>query len=42
MIYITLEVNVPPGMAQAVKEDLAMVVEKRYGDVRVISVEAKP
>lgn len=38
MLTITIEVNAPAGMAQAVKEDLAMLVE-RYGDTRVVKVE---
>lgn len=43
MLIVTMEVdNVPPGMELAVKEDLAMVVEERYGKtVRVVSVEAR-
>lgn len=39
MLTITIEVNAPAGMAQAVKEDLAMLCE-RYGDTRVVEVEA--
>lgn len=41
MLIITIEVNAPSGMAQAVKENLAMLLE-RYGDTRVVRVEAKP
>lgn len=41
MLIITIEVNAPAGMAQAVKENLAMLLE-RYGDTRVVKVEAKP
>lgn len=37
MITITVQVNAPPGCAQAVKEALAMYME-RFGDTRVISV----
>lgn len=37
MLVITIEVNAPPGMSQAVKEDLAMLLE-RYGDSRVVEV----
>lgn len=40
MLIITIEVNAPSGMALAVKEDLAMLCE-RYGDTRVVSVQAK-
>ena len=40
MLVITIEVNAPVGMAQAVKEHLAMLLE-RYGDTRVVKVEAK-
>lgn len=40
MLVITIEVNAPTGMAQAVKESLAMLLE-RYGDTRVVKVEAK-
>lgn len=39
MLVITIEVNAPAGMAQAVKESLAMLLE-RYGDTRVVKVEA--
>lgn len=38
MLRITIEVKAPAGMAMAVKEDLAMILEK-YGDTRVVSVE---
>lgn len=38
MLRITIEVKAPAGMALAVKEDLAMILEK-YGDTRVVSVE---
>lgn len=38
MLRITIEVKAPAGMALAVKEDLAMMLEK-YGDTRVVSVE---
>ena len=38
MLRITIDVNAPGGMAQAVKEDLAMLLE-RYGDTRVVKVE---
>lgn len=37
MLYITIQVDAPPGQAQGVKEDLAMHLE-RFGDARVISV----
>jgi hypothetical protein len=38
MLRITIDVNAPAGMAQAVKESLAMLVE-RYGDTKVVKVE---
>lgn len=42
MLRITIEVDIPSGMEFAVKEDLAMVIEERYGKTtRVISVEAE-
>ena len=43
MLVITMEVyGVSAGMELAVKEDLAMVVEKHYGGtVRVVSVEGR-
>lgn len=41
MLKITIEVKAPAGMALAVKEDLAMILEK-YGDTRVVSVEGVP
>lgn len=42
MLKIELEVNAPLGAAEAVKEDLAMYLE-RYGDTRIVSVqEIKP
>ena len=37
MLIITIEVNTPAGYAQAVKEDLAMHLE-RWGDARVVDV----
>lgn len=40
MLIVTIEVNAPSSMAQAVKEQLAMLVE-RYGDTRVVKVEGK-
>lgn len=39
MLTVVIEVDAPAGMAQAVKEDLAMLLE-RYGDTRVVKVEA--
>lgn len=39
MIIITIEVDAPESWAQAIKESLAMDLEK-YGDTRVVSVEA--
>lgn len=42
MLKITMAVNIPAEWVVAVKEDLAMLVEERYGgDTRVISVEAE-
>ena len=38
MLTVVIEVDAPAGMAQAVKEDLAMLLE-RYGDTRVVKVE---
>lgn len=40
MLVITLEVDAPEGMSLAIKEDLAMIVE-RYGDTRVADVRVK-
>ncbi len=37
MLIVTLEVKAPSGLAQAVKEDLAMYLE-RYGDTQVVSI----
>lgn len=43
MLVFTIEVyDISPGMELAVKEDLAMLIEKRYGKtVRVVSVEGR-
>lgn len=42
MLTITIQVNAPQGSAQAVKEALAMYLE-RYGDTKVIRIdETKP
>lgn len=38
MLIITIEVDAPEGMSIAVKEQLAMLLE-RYGDTRVVSVK---
>lgn len=38
MLRIVIEVNAPPYMAHAIKEDLAMYTEQR-GDCRVVSIE---
>lgn len=38
MIIITIEVDCRPSMTQAVKEQIAMDLE-RYGDVRVKSID---
>ena len=38
MIRIVIDVNTPAGYTQAVKEDLAMHLE-RWGDARVVAVE---
>lgn len=40
MLTVTVQVKAPPDMDQAVKEDLAMWLE-RYGDTHVISVKAE-
>ena len=40
MLEITFEVNAPAGLALAVKEQLAMLLEE-YGDTRVVSVKEK-
>ncbi|WP_443662664.1 hypothetical protein [Dysosmobacter sp.] len=40
MLTVTVQVKAPPDMAQAVKEALAMWLE-RYGDAHVVSVVAK-
>lgn len=39
MLTVIIEVDAPVGMAQAVKEDLAMLLE-RYGDTRVVEVRS--
>lgn len=39
MLTVTVQVKAPPDMAQAVKEALAMWLE-RYGDARVVSIQA--
>lgn len=38
MLRIIIDVNTPAGYAQAVKEDLAMHLEK-WGDARVVKIE---
>lgn len=40
MLTVTVQVKAPPDMAQAVKEALAMWLE-RYGDACVVSVMAR-
>ena len=40
MLVLTVEVDVPEGMALAVKEQIAMRLEC-YGDVRVTKIEIK-
>lgn len=40
MLIFKIHVDAPGGAAQAIKEHLAMVLE-RFGDVRVISVEER-
>lgn len=37
MLIITMQVNAPDGSAQAVKEHLAMYLE-RFGDTKVLSI----
>lgn len=39
MLIITIQVNARPEQAIGIKEDLALYLE-RYGDARVVSVEA--
>ena len=42
MLRITIDADIPSGMEFAVKEDLAMAIEQRYGKtVRVVKIEAK-
>lgn len=38
MLRVVIEVGAPTGMAQAVKEHLAMVLE-RFGDTHVVEVK---
>lgn len=38
MLIVTIEVDAPAGLDMAVKEQLAMLLE-RYGDTRVVSVK---
>ena len=40
MLRIVIDVNTPAGYAQAVKEDLAMHLE-RWGDAREVAVEER-
>ncbi len=40
MIVLTIEVDCPAGVTQAVKEQIAQELE-RYGDTKVVSVEEK-
>lgn len=40
MLTITIQVNAPVELAQGVKEDLAMHLE-RYGDARVVEARAE-
>lgn len=40
MLILTVEVNVPPGLELAIKEQIAMRLEC-YGDVRVTNIEVK-
>lgn len=39
MLRVVIEVNAPAGLCMAVKEDLAMLLE-RYGGTRVVEVQA--
>lgn len=41
MLIVTIEVNAPVIQAKAVKEHLAMCLEK-FGDTRVIDIKEKP
>lgn len=38
MLRVTIDVNAPAGLSLAVKEQLAMILE-RYGDIRMVLVE---
>lgn len=40
MLVLTIEVDAPEGLSEAIKEDLAMLVE-RYGDTRVVDIQVK-
>lgn len=40
MLTVTIEVDAPSGMAQGIKEQLAVLLE-RWGDTRVTSVEER-
>lgn len=40
MLIIKIEVNAPHDMAQGIKEQLAVLLE-RWGDTRVVSVEER-
>lgn len=39
-MIIVLQVNAPPFMAQAIKETLAMTVE-RYGDTKILEIRTE-
>ena len=38
MLTITIKANVPAADAQGVKESIAMDIEQRYGDCKVVSI----
>lgn len=41
MLILTVHVDAPAGHAIGVKEAIAMDLEEKYGDVRVVSIEEK-
>ena len=38
MLTITIKANVPAADAQGIKERIAMDIEQRYGDCKVVSI----
>lgn len=41
MLRIVIDVDAPSGLSLAIKEDLAMLLEERYGDAKVVEVTVK-